>query len=279
MRMSRHACGTNVSYAQRFEDLHLLRCFGAQDRGFYIDIGAGHPVYDNVSFAFYLHGWSGITVEPNPWLAELSAGVRPRDQRIQSLVGAEPGEATYYLVEDFHGLSTTIASNAQAALHEYGKPAQAMTMPVTTLSALCEQHAPAADRFPQDRRRGRREGRARRRRLAAVPAQGRGARGAGPGHAGAGLGRLGAAAHRARLSLRLVRQPQPLLRRRGARRPGAAASRPSRRRSTASPQFRDFKPALDDALASGPSARRRCSAGADMVRLPLLHAGRRSPSC
>lgn len=136
-----------ISYAQRYEDLHLLRCFGERTPGFYIDIGAGHPVYDNVSFAFYLRGWSGITVEPNPWLAQLSAAVRPRDKRIQALVGAAAGEATYYLVEDFHGLSTTIASHAQAAQAEFGKAAQTMTMPVTTLRALCEQHAPAAIDF------------------------------------------------------------------------------------------------------------------------------------
>ena len=131
-----------ISYAQRYEDLHLLRCFGERASGFYIDIGAGHPVYDNVSFAFYLHGWRGITVEPNPWLAQLSAAVRPRDKRIQSLVGVAAGETTYYLVEDFHGLSTTIASHAQAAQAELGKAAQAMTVPVMTLRALCEQHAP-----------------------------------------------------------------------------------------------------------------------------------------
>ena len=136
-----------ISYAQRYEDLHLLRCFGERASGFYIDIGAGHPVYDNVSFAFYLRGWNGITVEPNPWLAQLSAAVRPRDKRIQSLVGATAGEATYYLVEDFHGLSTTIASHAQAAQAELGKAAQTMTVPVTTLRALCEQHAPAAIDF------------------------------------------------------------------------------------------------------------------------------------
>ena len=66
-----------LSYAQRFEDFHLWRCFGGQTDGFYIDIGAGHPVYDNVSFAFYLAGWRGISVEPNPALAALSrAGVR-----------------------------------------------------------------------------------------------------------------------------------------------------------------------------------------------------------
>jgi FkbM family methyltransferase len=136
-----------ISYAQRYEDMHLLRCFGEQADGYYVDIGAGHPVYDNVSFAFYLRGWRGLTVEPNPWLAQLSEAVRPRDRRVQSLVGAAPGEATYYLVEDFHGLSTTIESHARAAQSEYGKRSKAMTMPVTTLRALCEQHAPAAIDF------------------------------------------------------------------------------------------------------------------------------------
>jgi FkbM family methyltransferase len=132
-----------ISYAQRYEDMHLLRAFGEQASGFYIDIGAGHPVYDNVSFAFYLRGWSGITVEPNPWLAQLSEAVRPRDLRAQSLVGEQPGEATYYLVDDFHGLSTTVESHARKAQSEFGKRLQTMTMPVTMLQSLCEQ-------YPQD---------------------------------------------------------------------------------------------------------------------------------
>jgi FkbM family methyltransferase len=135
-----------ISYAQRFEDMHLLRAFG-QTSGFYIDIGSGHPVYDNVSFAFYLRGWGGITVEPNPWLTQLSEAVRPRDIAIGSLVGERPGQATYYLVEDFHGLSTTVEDHARAAARQYGKRSRAMTMPVTTLGALCEQHAPPAIDF------------------------------------------------------------------------------------------------------------------------------------
>ena len=57
------------------------------------------------------------------------------------------GEAAYHLVEDFHGLSTTIASNAEAARREYGKPSRAMTMPVTTLQTLCEQHRAATIDF------------------------------------------------------------------------------------------------------------------------------------
>ena len=69
-----------LSYAQRFEDFHLWRCFDGQPAGFYVDIGGGHPVYDNVSFAFYLAGWRGIVAEPNPALAALGRAVRRRDQ-------------------------------------------------------------------------------------------------------------------------------------------------------------------------------------------------------
>src|SRR5437773_5909107 len=115
-----------TSYAQRYEDLHLPRAFGEQAGGFYIDIGAGHPVFDNVSFGFYLRGWSGVTVEPNPWLAQLARAVRPRDRHVEALVGATAGEATFYLVEDFHGFSTMIESHAQAAQREFGKSSQAL---------------------------------------------------------------------------------------------------------------------------------------------------------
>jgi FkbM family methyltransferase len=136
-----------VSYAQRFEDLHLLRCFGNRDDGFYIDIGSGHPVYDNMSFAFYLRGWHGVTVEPNPWLARLTRAVRPRDRHVEALVGAAAGEATFYLVNEFHGLSTMIAAHARSAQTQFGKDAQAITVPVTTLEDLCRQHAPPAFDF------------------------------------------------------------------------------------------------------------------------------------
>jgi FkbM family methyltransferase len=136
-----------ISYAQRFEDLYLLRCFGAQPSGFYVDVGAGHPVHDNVSFAFYLKGWRGITVEPNPALARLSQAVRPRDHAHQVLLGETLGEAIFYLVEEFHGLSTMIEAHARTAQSEFGKGSQALSLPVTTLTALCERHAPLSIDF------------------------------------------------------------------------------------------------------------------------------------
>jgi FkbM family methyltransferase len=125
-----------------------MRCFPEQREGFYVDIGSGHPVYDNVSFAFYLKGWRGITVEPNPWLSQLSRAVRPRDQHVETLIGRESGEATFFLVEDYHGLSSMIEANARAALSEYGKRADVLTLPLTTLREVCETGAaPASFEF------------------------------------------------------------------------------------------------------------------------------------
>jgi FkbM family methyltransferase len=136
-----------LSYAQRFEDFHLWRCFDGQRQGFYVDIGGGHPVYDNVSFAFYLAGWHGIVAEPNPALAALGRAVRRRDHLHEGLCGAQAGEATLYLQREFHGLSTTVAEHAETAAKEVGRAAEAVTLPMTTLAALCEQHAPASFEF------------------------------------------------------------------------------------------------------------------------------------
>jgi FkbM family methyltransferase len=129
-----------VSYSQRHEDINLLRALGGQAHGFYIDIGAGHPVYDNVSFAFYLKGWRGVAVEPNTRLHTLARAIRPRDENLQMLIGATKGEADFHLVDDYHGFSTTIAQHAKSARSDFGKGAQTMAMPMTTLAALCAQH-------------------------------------------------------------------------------------------------------------------------------------------
>jgi FkbM family methyltransferase len=136
-----------LSYAQHFEDVYLMRCFRERKDGFYIDVGAGHPVIDNVSFAFYLKGWRGITVEPNPALARLSRSIRPRDIGAETLVGSAPGQAKFFLVDDFHGLSTTIGENARAAAETYGKQSNELTLPMTTLADLCRKHQPAAIDF------------------------------------------------------------------------------------------------------------------------------------
>ena len=128
-----------LSYSQNLEDYHLSLAFAGQTTGTYIDVGAGHPIADNVSFWFYERGWQGIVVEPQSELAALYQRLCPRDLAIRGLVGPHCGEIDFHVVERLHGLSTTVEGFAQKA-KAFGVDYQTVRMPVTTLANLCETH-------------------------------------------------------------------------------------------------------------------------------------------
>jgi len=128
-----------LSYSQNLEDYHLSLAFAGQTTGTYIDVGAGHPVADNVTFWFYERGWQGIVVEPQPDLAGLYQRLRPRDTVVTGLVGRQSGEIDFHAVDRLHGLSTT-SQDITKVVQAFGVNYQTVRMPVTTLAKLCEGH-------------------------------------------------------------------------------------------------------------------------------------------
>ena len=128
-----------LSYTQNLEDYHLSLAFAGQATGTYIDVGAGHPVADNVSFWFYERGWSGIVVEPQPDLVALYGQLRPRDRAVRGLIGRERGEIDFFRVDRLHGFSTTVREHAEKA-KKFGVAYETFRMPVMTLAGLCEAH-------------------------------------------------------------------------------------------------------------------------------------------
>jgi FkbM family methyltransferase len=130
----------DLSYAANLEDYHLACAFDGQQTGFYIDVGAGHPVADNVSCWFYLRGWRGVVIEPQPQLIELYPLVRPRDIPVAQLLGRAPGSAEFHIVERLTGFSTMHAEHARKA-SRFGAAFRTATLPVTTLAALCEANS------------------------------------------------------------------------------------------------------------------------------------------
>jgi FkbM family methyltransferase len=135
-----------LSYTQNLEDYHLSLAFAGQVSGTYIDVGAGHPIADNVSFWFYERGWSGIVVEPQPDLAALYKQLRPRDRVVRGLIGREGGEIDFYRVDRLHGFSTTVREHAEKA-KQFGVGYETFRMPVVTLAELCATHGLATIDF------------------------------------------------------------------------------------------------------------------------------------
>ena len=136
----------DLSYTQNMEDTHLWLAFGGRQRGTYIDIGAGHPIADNVSFFFYERGWQGIAVEPQQSLIDLYARLRPRDTAVPALIGTRSGPADFHVFDTFHGLSTTSTAHADAA-KALGAPYRTVKVPMLTLAELCRTHGLAAIDF------------------------------------------------------------------------------------------------------------------------------------
>lgn len=134
------AIGKPLSYCQNLEDYHLWLALGQDGPGVYVDIGAGHPIADNVSMWFYERGWQGLVVEPQSALAGLYPFVRPRDRLYEGLVGRTEGTTEFFAFPRLHGLSTTVAAQADA-YRQHGDVAQRITMPVKTLATLCREHA------------------------------------------------------------------------------------------------------------------------------------------
>jgi FkbM family methyltransferase len=103
-----------ISYSANREDVFLNRLFAMRSTGFYVDIGAAHPIYENDTKALYDRGWHGINVEPNVgFFRELVAG-RPRDCNLNLAVSDTPGNLTYHEVIGT-GLSTCDPEEAARA--------------------------------------------------------------------------------------------------------------------------------------------------------------------
>ena len=85
-----------TSFAKSGEDIQLWQILGGPRRGVYADIGSHHPIRGSNSFFFYLRGWRGVCVDPNPELPPLYRRLRPGDIFLNEGVADRPGQLDYY---------------------------------------------------------------------------------------------------------------------------------------------------------------------------------------
>src|ERR1035437_932931 len=134
-----------ISYAQNFEDIMLWRALGHVENGFYIDVGANDPTADSVTKLFYDRGWSGINIEPlSVHFADLERE-RPRDINLCCAAGPTSGEIEIWEC-DVRGWTT--ADKAAIAEHiAQGESGNYLQVPMSTLTEICQQHAPQEIHF------------------------------------------------------------------------------------------------------------------------------------
>ena len=91
---------SQLSFAQEGEDLVLNKIFGNQSNGFYIDIGANHPIRFSNTWFFYKKGWRGINIEPNPDMFKLLEEYRPHDLNLNIGISDVNDTLDYYMFNE-----------------------------------------------------------------------------------------------------------------------------------------------------------------------------------
>lgn len=91
----------NISFSQGGgDDIQLKKLIKSDSPGVYVDIGCWHPVKASNSYYFYLRGWKGICIDPNPDLKSLFNQYRPKDNFINCAIGLGDEKLTYYQLND-----------------------------------------------------------------------------------------------------------------------------------------------------------------------------------
>ncbi len=131
-----------LSYSQEGEDLILLRYFEGKRRGFYVDVGAHHPLRFSNTHVFYEQGWSGLNIDAMPGSMEPFRKVRPRDINLEVAVAAEPGELTYFMFEE--PAVNTLDPNVSAERVRSGnKLLKRCSVRAERFATILERHLPA----------------------------------------------------------------------------------------------------------------------------------------
>lgn len=129
-----------ISYAGNREDVLLRRLFPDAPHGFYVDVGAGHPVVGSLTKHFFDRGWRGINIEPAKWLHDRLCEERKGDTNLNVAVAAQAGKMTLYeCPPEYWGLSTLSADEA-AKQRQAGIPGEERIVEVTTLAHVFETY-------------------------------------------------------------------------------------------------------------------------------------------
>lgn len=90
----------NMSYSQEGEDLVLARFFHGVERGFFVDVGAHHPMRFSNTYLFYQKGWRGINIDATPGSMKEFNRIRPHDINLEIPVSDKSQTLTYNMFND-----------------------------------------------------------------------------------------------------------------------------------------------------------------------------------
>lgn len=128
------------SYSQNGEDIILDSFFRGKKKGFYVDVGAYHPVYISNTYKFYKRGWTGIQIEPNYRKSSLFRNYRPNSINLNIGIGSKESISNLYIFDP--DTLSTFSEEAVELNKKLGyKVVEVKEVQITKLSSVFEKYA------------------------------------------------------------------------------------------------------------------------------------------
>lgn len=133
------------SYSQEGEDVVLAYCFKEKltsgYKGFYVDIGACHPIRFSNTKYFSDLGWQGINVDATPHSMKIFNKLRSADINVEMGISNKNGELTYYIFNE-PAVNCFDEKVAIERMQQGWKLLEKKTIKTCTLNALLDKYLP-----------------------------------------------------------------------------------------------------------------------------------------
>ena len=120
-----------ISYSYGGIDSLINNIFKNNNKGFYVDIGCGHPVKNNNTYLLNKKGWYGINIDLDNDNIDLFDIYRPSDQNISTAISDKIGEEDLFF---YHNKSAINTINKKAADYQKAKVLNIKKIKTNTLN-------------------------------------------------------------------------------------------------------------------------------------------------
>ena len=131
----------SICYSQNGEDLILNRFLDNKKEGFFVDVGAHHPIRFSNTYLFYKKGWTGINIDAMPGSMIQFNKIRPKDINIESGVGLKNDQLTFYQFNE-SALNTFSKKEALSKNKNGYEIIKSNLVQVESLENLLDKHMP-----------------------------------------------------------------------------------------------------------------------------------------
>ena len=101
----------NYHYAEFAEDIMINRIFNNIQDGFYLDIGAYHPIKGSLTYTLHKRGWKGMNIDLSKTSIDLFNIARPKDININCAISNFSGDTHYFENSPINQQNSLISNN------------------------------------------------------------------------------------------------------------------------------------------------------------------------